>query len=199
MRRDDWLTHQLPVGMAEDDFLFRFVSIFQRVADTMIHQVDTLPHMVDPTVAPPEMVRAMASWIGINWVDSSLDDRLQREIVLEYAQIIRWRGTKRGLRRLLRLLSGGAEVSVLDSGGVFPEGEAPAAPPHVRLEMGSAGWNSIDDLVRIIRHELPATVTFDLWVAGDHVWPATATAAVEQPGRLPASPAEPTRNGNLDA
>ena len=47
MRRDDWLTHQLPVGMAEDDFLFRFVSIFQNVADTVMHQIDTLPHMFD--------------------------------------------------------------------------------------------------------------------------------------------------------
>src|SRR6476469_2718081 len=125
MRRDDWLTHQLPVGMAEDDFLFRFVSIFQRVADTVVHPIDTLPHMADASVAPTPMVRAMAEWIGINWVDSSLDSRVQRAIVIEYAQVIQWRGTKRGLRRLLRLLSDGADVEVRDSGGIFPEGEAP--------------------------------------------------------------------------
>ena len=78
MRRDDWLLHQLPVGMAEDDFLYRFVSIFQRVGDTVTHQIDTLPHMYDATVAPPAMVQTMAQWLGVDWLDSSLDERRQR-------------------------------------------------------------------------------------------------------------------------
>lgn len=183
MRRDDWLLHQLPVGMAEDDFLFRFVSIFQRIGDTVAHQIDTLPHMFDPTVAPEPMVQTMARWLGVNWLDSSLDGRLQREIVLEYAKSIQWRGTKRGLEQLLELLSG-APAQVRDSGGIFPEGESPAAPPHVRLDIESAGWNSVDDLVRIIRDELPATVTFDLWIAGERVWPTEEQLAVRT-GRLP--------------
>jgi phage tail-like protein len=184
MRRDDWMTHQLPIGMVEDDFMFRFVSIFQRVADTVVHQIDTLPHMFDPTVAPEPMVRAMAEWLGVDWVDSSLDGRLQRRIVQEYSQLIQWRGTKRGLILLLELLSGGP-VTVRDSGGIFPEGESPAAPPHVRLEVESAGWNGVKDLIRIVRSELPATVTFDLWVAGDRVWPSDATETLRA-GQLPA-------------
>ena len=36
MRRDDWLIHQLPVGMVEDEFLVRFLSIFQEVGDTVV-------------------------------------------------------------------------------------------------------------------------------------------------------------------
>jgi phage tail-like protein len=183
MRRDDWLLHQLPVGMAEDDFLYRFVSIFQRMGDTVVHQIDTLPHMYDPTVAPAPMVQTMARWLGVEWLDSSLDDRLQREIVLRYAELIQWRGTKRGLRLLLELLSGGT-ATVRDSGGVFPEGESPAAAPHVRLDVESAGWNSVADLIRIVRDELPATVTFDLWVAGERVWP-TEEALTVRTGQLP--------------
>ena len=195
MRRDDWLLHQLPVGMAEDDFLFRFVTIFQRVADTVTHQIDTLPHMFDPTVAPEPMVQAMASWLGIDWLDSSLDGRQQREIVLRYAELIQWRGTKRGLQQLLSLLSGGP-ATVKDSGGVFAEGEAPAAPPHVRLDIESAGWNSVPDLVRIVRDELPATVTFDLWIAGERVWPTTEVATART-GRLP-QPAATQNVGDSD-
>ncbi len=183
MRRDDWLLHQLPVGMAEDDFLFRFVSIFQRVSDTVVHQIDTLPHMFDPTVAPEPMVQSMAQWLGVDWLDSSIDGRLQREIVLKYAELIQWRGTKRGLTTLLELLSG-SPATVRDSGGVFAEGESPAATPHVRLDVESAGWNTTADLVRIVRDELPATVTFDLWVAGERVWPTEAALAVRT-GALP--------------
>jgi phage tail-like protein len=184
MRRDDWLLHQLPVGMAEDDFLFRFVSIFQRMSDTVVHQIDTLPHMFDPTVAPEPMVQTMANWLGVDWLDSSLDGRLQREIVLGYAQMIQWRGTKRGIQQLLELLSGGP-ATVRDSGGVFAEGESPAAPPHVRLDIDAPGWNSVADLVRIIRDELPATVTFDLWIAGARAWPVDETTVVRT-GQLPA-------------
>lgn len=181
MRRDDWLLYQLPVSMAEDDFLARFLTIFQQVADTVVHQIDTLPHAFDPTVAPTPMVREMAGWVGIDWVDSEFDDRLQRSIVMEYAQLLQWRGTKRGLRRLLRCLSGGADVTVTDSGGVFADGESPAAPPHVRLELASAGWCQSDDLIRIVRDELPAAVTFDLWIAGARVWPLAEPAALTAP------------------
>lgn len=183
MRRDDWLLHQLPVGMAEDDFLFRFVSIFQRVGDTVVHQIDTLPHMFDPSVAPEPMVQSMAQWLGVDWLDSSIDGRLQREIVLKYAELIQWRGTKRGLETLLELLSG-SPATVRDSGGVFAEGESPAAAPHVRLDVESAGWNTPADLVRIVRDELPATVTFDLWIAGERVWPTDEAMAVRT-GALP--------------
>ncbi len=188
MRRDDWLTHQLPVAMAEDDFLFRFVSIFQRLADTAMLQIDTLAHAFDPTVAPEPMVRQMAAWLGIDWVDSSLDGRLQRAIVTEYSQIIQWRGTKRGLRRLLELLSGGGEVEIVDSGGVWPEGESPHSSPHVRVDLTRAGWLSDGDLVRIVRDELPATVTFDLWVAGRRIHPGDDAPPTDAPraGQLPA-------------
>lgn len=188
MRRDDWLTHQLPVGMAEDDFLFRFVSIFQRVADTAVHQIDTLPHAFDPTVAPAPMVRQMAAWLGVSWVDSSLDVRLQRAIVTEYSQIIQWRGTKRGLRRLLELLTGGGEVTITDSGGVWAEGESPHSAPHVRIDLERTGWLSDSDLVRIMRDELPATVSYDLWAAGRRLHPPDDVLAADalRLGQLPA-------------
>lgn len=179
MRRDDWLLQQLPVGMLEDDFLVRFLTIFQTVADTAMKQIDTLPHMFDPTVAPASMVRTMASWIGLDWVDSSLDERVQRDIVLNYSKILSWRGTRPGLVLLLEVLSGGAAVSVSDSGGVFEEGTAPTDQPHVSIRLGSGGWNSTGDLLRIIRGELPAGVTFDLTVAGEPVWPVKGHTAVD--------------------
>ena len=170
MRRDDWLLHQLPVGMVEDDFLARFLMIFQNVADTELHQIDTLQHMFDPNVAPDAMVRALGTWIGIDWIDSSLPDELQRRIVLEYSDLVQWRGTSRGLRQLLELIS--LEPAVVhDSGGVFLENDAPAQPPHVKLYVASAGWATEPDLIRIVRAELPASVTFELHCGARRIWP----------------------------
>ncbi|MFT4616364.1 MAG: phage tail-like protein [Minisyncoccia bacterium] len=184
MRRDDWLLHQLPVGMTEDDFLVRFVTIFQRVADTVVHQVDGVEHAFDPTVAPDNMVRLMAEWFGVDWVDSSLDVRLQREIVMRYAELIPWRGTRRGMVELLELLTR-ADVEVRDTGGVFAEGEAPQDPPHVRIDVQSLGWNNRKDFAQIVRDELPATVTFTVWMAGVRIWPAEDDGAAAATGHRP--------------
>ena len=184
MRRDDWLLHQLPVGMTDDDFFVRFVTIFQRVADTVVHQVDGVEHAFDPTVAPDNMVRLMAEWFGVDWVDSSLDVRLQREIVMRYAELIPWRGTRRGMVELLELLTR-ADVEVRDTGGVFAEGEAPQDPPHVRIDVQSLGWNNRKDFAQIVRDELPATVTFTVWMAGVRIWPAEDDGAAAATGHRP--------------
>jgi phage tail-like protein len=169
-RRPDWLVHQLPVGMAEDDFLRRFVSIFQELGDTVLDQVDNLPHLFDVTVAPPGMVRALGRWVGLDWVDPSLPDGLQRRIVGEYFSLLQWRGTKRGMEQLLELVSGWPAI-VEDGGGIFPEGETPPDTAHVRLFVESSGWATEADLLRIVKAELPASVTFELYVGGERIWP----------------------------
>jgi phage tail-like protein len=170
MRRDDWLTHQLPVGMVEDEFLVRFLSIFQDVADTVVGQIDTLPHVFDPTIAPLPMVRALGGWVGLDWIDPSLPDALQRRIVRRYFALLRWRGTKRGMRELLELVSE-APATVDETGGIYQEGETPADIGHVVLRVQSTGWATESDLLRIVRAELPASVTFELYVGDRRLWP----------------------------
>jgi phage tail-like protein len=178
MRRDDWLIHQLPVGMVDDEFLVRFLSIFQNLSDTVLDQVDALPHNFDPAVAPDGMVRLMGRWIGLDWIDPSLADETQRRTVQEYSQLLKWRGTRRGMEQLLEIITG-APATVRDSGGVFHEGEAPAAEPHVRLEVESTGWAQEADLIRIVKAELPASVTFELLVAGRTIWPPAPSGGGE--------------------
>jgi phage tail-like protein len=170
VRRDDWLIHQLPVGMVEDEVLVRFLRIFQDVADTVFGQVDGLENQFDVAVAPEDMVRQAGRWLGIDWIDPSLDPRLQREIVRRYAALLRWRGTERGLTELLTLLTDAPPV-VEDSGGVYAEGEARNRPPHVHIEVQPTDWPTETDLVRILREEIPAACTFDLWIGGRQVWP----------------------------
>lgn len=177
MRRDDWLLHQLPVAMTEDDFLVRFVTIFQEIGESILQQVDDMPHQFDPTVAAVPMVRAMGAWLGVDWIDPSLEDARQREIVLRYSELVRWRGTARGLRQLLEILTDG-DVVIRDSGGVYPAGEAPAAAPHVRIEVGRPKLAETDDLVRIVRDELPAMATFELHTSDGQAWPKPKSPAV---------------------
>lgn len=180
MRRDDWLLAQLPVGMVEDDFFVRFVSIFQHVATTIMEDVDNLENVVDVTVAPTPMVRWLGSWIGVDSVDASLPHDVQRKIVRTSAKMLAWRGTGRGLRQFLELMSGGL-VEIEDSGGVFAEGTAPMGPPWVRARVESTGWMPEADFITLVRDEVPAHVALELWVGNRRIWP-------QQPPPEPSTP-----------
>lgn len=165
-RPANWLVSQLPVGMTDDDFLVRFVRLIESVADTVVHQIDALPHLFDLSVAPDVMVRTMGAWCGLDWVDPSLPDATQRAVVRTYSQNLMWRGTKRGLGQLLEVITDGP-VTIHDSGGVYTEGQSPRRPAHVVIRCNSTGWATHNDLERVIRAELPAMTTFEL-VIGDH-------------------------------
>jgi len=180
-RRDDWLVHQLPVGMTDDDFFVRFVRIFQTMSDTVLQHVDNMPHLFDVNVAPDPVVRTVGAWMGVDWIDPSLPDHLQRRIVREYSAGLMWRGTKSGLVRLLELICEG-EVIVTDSGGVYVDDDVPATVPFVRMEVPAPTWATEADLLRIVRSELPASVTFELVVDGRQVHPPVVRLAHEAHG-----------------
>jgi len=172
VRQGDWLAQQLPAGMLEDDFLVRFVRIFQDVADTVFDQIDTLAFQFDPRVAPPSMVRQLGRWLGLR-VDSAADPDIQRRLVVVGARELPWRGTERCLRALVEVITGCGPIVITDSGGVYGEDDVMVwgRPSHVVIRVSDAGIMTEGDLARFIRAELPATTTFELYVAGDLVWP----------------------------
>lgn len=175
-RSDQWLLNQLPVGMFESDFFVRFVSIFQAVADTLLADADNIDYLADVTVAPDAMVRWLGSWIGTETIDPSLPDDLQRRIVASAATTLTWRGTTYGLQRFLELASGGpAEVE--DGGGVWRDGDAPADTAWVRMTVQSTGWMDETDFIELVRDEVPAHVSAELYVGTRRIWPAQEAVA----------------------
>jgi hypothetical protein len=45
----------------------------------------------------------------------------------------------------------------------------------VRISLDSSGWTTDDDLLDLVRGELPAAVSFELTVGDRVVWPMTAS------------------------
>jgi len=173
VRRDDWLIGQLPMGMLDDDFFVRFVSLFEDVATSFLEDADNIPNVADVTVAPPDVVRWLGTWIGMPQIDSSLDEPLQRALVRRSSAILAWRGTRWGLEQFLDVVTG-APPQIEDSGGVVrqsPDGETPPPAPFVRIRVESIGWLADKDFIALVEDEIPASTTYELFVGDRQLWP----------------------------
>jgi phage tail-like protein len=162
------IPHQ-PVQMASHDFFRRFVSIFQELGGTLLDDADNVDNVVDVTVAPPEFVRWVGSWIASAPIDSELPDGLQRRMVQSAASALTWRGTRAGLTEFLEQLSGGA-AEVTDGGGVWRLGEGPDDVAWVRLHVESTGQLSTAEFIELVKDEIPAHVRAELTVGSERVW-----------------------------
>ena len=96
-------------------------------------------------------------------------------IVRSSASTMSWRGTKAGLVQFLEMTSGGA-AEVVDGGGVWREGEAPADTAQVRMTVASTGWLQENDFVALVRDEVPAHVRAELWIGDRRVWSSAVEA-----------------------
>jgi phage tail-like protein len=158
------------MGMLEDDFFVRFVSLFQEVASVLLDDVDNIRHMLDVTVTPEPLVRWLGSWLGVTSIDASLPHEVQRHVVREWGKTLPWRGTRRGLAHFLELITG-RPPRIAETGGTFPLGRAHTVRPRVRVEVQSTGWVSEEDFVELVLDEIPADVLLELFVGSRQIWP----------------------------
>lgn len=168
-RPDDWMLRQLPVQMLSHDFFVRFVSIFQELGSGLLEDADNIENTVDLSVTPETSIAWLGSWIGVEKLDPAMPEALRRRIVATSARTLASRGTVHGLRTYLELLSGG-QVEVTEGGGVWRSGEVPADTAWVRLHVASTGALDEAAFVDMVRDEVPAHVTAQLYVGARRVW-----------------------------
>ena len=162
-RHPEWMVNQLPVGMVQNDFFVRFVSIFQELGGSILDNADNLEHIPDLTVTPLPLVHALASWINAEAVDASLPEDLQRGLLAKSGKAMAHRGTARGLQEYLEMLSG-SPATVVDGGGIWAKDQAPEDVAWVRMSVEGTGHLSEDEFVRMVRHQVPAHVRAQLWI-----------------------------------
>jgi phage tail-like protein len=160
-----WLTGALPLGMQGDEFLVRFVSIFEEVATTMRSAADSVSRAADVDVTAPGMIRYLASWVGAQALDSRLPLDHQREIARATGAVLGRRGTADAVCTVLGALTRD-EVQVDDDGGVYREGAAPASSGHVQVRVASLGHLREQELVDLVLAMVPANLTVTVECAG---------------------------------
>jgi phage tail-like protein len=151
--KSSWLQY-LPSIYSDDEFLGRFLLIFESLLAPVIWTVDSLDLYFSPETAPPEWLRWIGGWFDILIVPD-LPEARQREIVRQIGWLFLRRGTKAGLERLLELYF-----------GVIPE-IIEDAPCHfiVRLPLSQSPHPLSADLAdRLIDSQRPAFASYRLEV-----------------------------------
>jgi phage tail-like protein len=158
-----WLVEQLPRALSDDPFTRQFLRIFEDVAESVRRNVIAFEHDLDVALGPMEFVRWMGGWLALT-APASLSEPRQRELVAAAGAMWRRRGTKPAVVRLLEAVTA-STVEIDDGGGVFEEGGAPPNRKAVVVRLESRGKLTDEQLLELLRLEVPANATLELDVA----------------------------------
>lgn len=112
----------LPMIYEEDDVMGRFLMLFESFWAPIERQIDNVSHYFDPKMTTPAMLPFLASWVDLSLDDRWPDER-QRQLLLSVAQLHRRRGTRRGMREMLEVYTGGSAIITEHSANNFQLGK----------------------------------------------------------------------------
>src|SRR5690606_24732549 len=110
----------LPPIYANDDFIGRFLLIFEHILGPIERTIHNIPYYLDPSLTPAEFLPWLASWLGLV-LDERWPEAQRRALIAAAVELYQWRGTRRGLREFLQLYT-----------GYTPEIEEPGVGPNAR-------------------------------------------------------------------
>ena len=113
--RDSYLRYLPAVYRKEahgQDFLERFLSVFESMSLTLEDEISDIPRSFDAAATDPEFVDWLGSWLAVlndaNWPEAK-----KRDVLKHAFQLYQSRGTPAGLQNLISLLTG-ADARILD-------------------------------------------------------------------------------------
>lgn len=95
----------LPVIFHDNDFLQRFLQIFEAVWEPLEQRQDHIDLFFSPRTCPVSWLPWIASWFGLS-IDPYLSESRARALLAEAIEIYRWRGTRYGLARVIEVCLG---------------------------------------------------------------------------------------------
>ena len=97
----DHMTDYLPAIYQEQDFTWRFLSIFNSIFQDMEAAIEDLPRQIDPASASPEMLEYMAQWLCMDPETDAETLRNRIPVILdEYETMYTVEGVRRSAYRL---------------------------------------------------------------------------------------------------
>lgn len=124
----------MPSIYQDGGFLEQFTGGLDAVLAPIYASLDCLSAYVDPSVAPPDFLEWLGTWVGLQLEEDWTLDR-RRHLVANAAELFAERGTVAGLEAEIELYTGGT-ATITEPGGVW----ASALPTDAatRLARGSS-------------------------------------------------------------
>jgi phage tail-like protein len=165
----------LPPLYRDDEFMGQFIHIFEALMKPLENTVNNLSLYFDPLLTPEPMLHWLAFWVDLA-LDATWPIERRRELVKSASELYRWRGTRRGLTKYLRIYTGSTpEISEYIPGmsldaetklGVNTRLGSSGTGNHftVTLELGGESEIDIGTVRSIIDSQKPAHTVYTLQV-----------------------------------
>lgn len=101
----------LPGIYAQDEFMGRFLMLFESFWNPIDNQIGGLSNYFDPMLTPSRILGWLGSWLNVE-LDEQLPEPRQRRLIQRAARLYRQRGTKTGLEAMLELWTDGSATIV---------------------------------------------------------------------------------------
>jgi phage tail-like protein len=144
----------LPAMFQENDFLGRFLQIFEAIWEPLEWRQDHFELYFDPRTSPAGFLPWLASWLNLTVNPHWPEDR-RRRLLDEAMELYRWRGTPYGLMRMIEVCTG-LSVEITETG---------VEPFVFRVRLPAGGSSGERELIEqlVVTHK-PAHVGYVLEV-----------------------------------
>ena len=146
----------LPGIYQDNDFLQRFLSIFEDIWEPLERRQNHIHMYFDPRTCPSAFLPWLASWLGLTF-NPHWPEARRRRLLAQAMDLYRWRGTRYGLIRIIEVCVGLTPVLI----------ENPLEPFVFRIRITGTSEKAIDkDLIEeLIRTHKPAHAGYILEVS----------------------------------
>jgi phage tail-like protein len=162
----------LPAIYSENEFMGRFLKIFEDVLTPVEQTINQIPLYFDPKLAPEEFLTWLAFWLDLV-LDQEWPAARRRRLIRHATELYQWRGTRRGLERYLEIYAGVCPIITEHFGGIqLGEesrlgvntilGDGRAHCFTVRLELEESLAVDEEKVRAIIEAEKPAHAAYEL-------------------------------------
>jgi len=105
----------LPAIYLDDPFAQALCEGVDEVLAPVLVTLDSLFAYFDPATSPDDMLGWLAGWLGLV-IDDNQTPENRRDLVRTGIELVRWRGTERGVREAVRAAFG-RDPQLVESGG----------------------------------------------------------------------------------
>jgi len=95
----------LPVIFHDDDFLTRFLQLFESVWEPLEQRQNHIEIYLDAATCPADWLPWLASWFGVE-LEEHWPEARKRALLVRVIDVYRWRGTAYGLERVIEACVG---------------------------------------------------------------------------------------------